>query len=319
MFLVCIIIILWMVMSQLLAASSPTTHIESFENQEEQYSFPTPAELSKYQKKTHRTTGSIYDRYYVSVYKNMIDHYKSSLVTYEVNDLFKHTRLKEYGGRAKILDIGCGTGQHLHQIFESRTYPHLYGLDQSKDMLDACREVVDPKTRLLHASFDNRGALDSRFFTHVVCYYFSFYYSRDYKALLRNVYSWLVDGGYFCVHLVDIGRFDPVIDAANPFIGISLQKYMKKRKTTSNVILSDSIYKGKFIHQKGRPYAKFKEQFIYKEKGKIRENIHKLYVSNHSQVVEDARDIGFKLRHITPLYPLNYEYHYLVYLQKSNR
>jgi SAM-dependent methyltransferase len=322
-FLLFAVALLWAAITHAIASTQQgCVGVEGFTNagddKDDAFSVPSRAELRMYDTDRRTRTKEIYDRYYCGVYQQLIDRFKESLVTYEVNDLIKHTRIKEYGGRATVLDLGCGTGQHLIKLFAARTRPSLYGVDVSKHMLDRAQPLIPARTRLINASFDHGDALDARFFTHITCYYFSFYYSRDYRALLKNVHTWLVDGGYFCVHLVDIDRFDPVIDAANPFVGISLQKYMKKRKTTSTVVLTDSLYTSTFEHKRGSAKATFKEQFIYKDKQKIRENVHTLHMPNHAQVVDDARAVGFRLRHITPLYPLGYEYQYICYLQKSS-
>ena len=278
-FLICIIALLWLLIYQFIhITTSEEQYVESFQNHTED-GIPTKDELVQYETSTYRSAVDIYDNYYVSVYQRLIDDYKESLVTYEVNDLIKQTRLKEYGSQAVIADIGCGTGQHMRKIQAARTFAKLYGIDISPLMLDACPK--HQKVRLINTSFDNYNSLDSNFFTHITCYYFSFYYSKDYKALLRNVYSWLADGGYFCVHLVDIDKFDPIIDAANPFIGISLQKYMKKRAKTSFVVMNNCTYSSTFAHKKGNPVATFRERFIYKERKIIRENIHKLHLPNH--------------------------------------
>ena len=90
------------------------------------------------------------------------------------------------------------------------------------------------------------------------------------------MYSWLRPGGYFAVHVVDPRRFDPVLDAANPLVGISLQRYMTERKTDSTVIFNKFIYKSQFEYDKDTQKATFRESFIYPKEKRVRAHVHTL-------------------------------------------
>jgi len=314
--LIILIILIWVYIYQLF----PNKY-EHFENEtKSSRQIPTKDELQKnYKLITLKKQQNVYDKSYVLLYTKLFDDYKNKLTVYSINDLVKNTKLLEYGSRAVIADLGCGTGTHLVTITQQKIKPRLYGVDTSRQMLDKAHSVLKaytPTVRLLETSFDYKNALTTNTFTHITCYYFSFYYSKNHKQLLQNIYKWLVNGGFFCVHLVDINKFDPVLDAANPFIGISLQSYMSKRKRDSVIILNDCIYQSNFTYHPSKNIAYFNENIIYDKENTYRKNIHKLNVSTHNQIIEDARLIGFKLRNITPLYNLGYEYQYLCYLQK---
>jgi SAM-dependent methyltransferase len=317
--LVTLSIVVWVYTQQLV----PLTH-EHFSDASSSTTIPTDNELKKNFERyaLKRQSTAIYDKYYVALYVKLFDEYKQKLVIYEINDLIRHTRLREYGSRAIIADLGCGTGTHLRHIANRKIKAKLIGIEVSRNMLQKASESLrtyTPTVRLLETSFDNPASLGNAQCTHITCYYFSIYYSSDYKQLLQNVFDWLADGGYFCVHLVDVNKFDPVLDAANPFIGISLQAYMPKRKKESVVILDDCLYKSNFTYHPRKGIAYFKEHIIFEKERKYREHVHKLIMPSHNRIIEDARRIGFKLRNVSPLYNLGYEYQYLCYLQKSVR
>lgn len=275
----------------------------------------TDPEISTYSAKVYRNNDDIYDSYYAEVYPELIDKYKDKLLQYEIDDLDIYANLSEYKSKANILDLGCGTGTHLKEL--GQKYKVL-GIDSSRSMLDKAKVNVKhlKNVRLIQGDFDHKDIINQKQFTHVICFYFSFYCSKNYQQLLRNVHSWLQRGGYFCVHLVDPHKFDPVLDAANPLQGIPLQKYMKKRKVDSKVIFNNFIYKSKFNYNRKNSNAIFQEDLIYPKTKTIRRHKHRLTMPSQNAVIEEARKIGFKLTHVTQLFQIGYEYQYICYLRK---
>jgi SAM-dependent methyltransferase len=217
-------------------------------------------DISNYKKTWIRTPENIYDTFYSKIYKKMISEYKILLAEKEIRDLGLNTRLKEYGKRASVLDLGCGDGFHLEQI--SRGYScEITGLDISRDMLDMSskrfQKLGDKKhsLRLLQNDFEDENAVGSRRFTHICMYYFSFYYSSNQEKLVQNIHTWLEPKGYFAVHLVHPTKFDPIIDAANPFVGFSLNHYRKNDPDAkhSRVYFQNFVYNSPlFVPKKGR-------------------------------------------------------------------
>ncbi len=275
----------------------------------------TDHEITTYSSKVYRNNDDIYDSYYAEVYPELVDKYKDKLLQYELDDLDIYANLSEYKSKAKILDLGCGTGTHLEEL--GKKY-NIIGVDSSRNMLNKAKEKVKKlkNVRLIQADFDYKDTINQKQFTHIICFYFSFYCTKNYKKLLRNVHSWLQRGGYFCVHLVDPHKFDPVLDAANPLQGIPLQKYMKKRKIDSKVIFNNFIYKSRFNYNRKNSSAVFEEDLIYPKKKTIRKHKHHLTMPSHNTVIDEARKVGFKLTHVTQLFPIGYEYQYICYLQK---
>lgn len=286
----------------------------------------------------HRSTpATIYDDKYTKLYRRIVDEPKAKLVEFEVEDLQQRTKLKEYGSKAIVVDVGCGTGVHLDLLATELPDAQLYGIDLSPDMLSAARQRLRPhggRVRLMEGDLNDREALYEGMCTHLVCYYFSFNYAKSSRTFFENARRWLQPNGYVCVHLVDPHKFDPVPEVANPVRGISLQRYFTKRKTDAKIILNRShngadgvsvshrsrnrIYKCNFEHKPKTRSAVFTEEIIDPAARHVRRHTTTLHMPHHEAVVQAARKAGFRLRHVTPLLEIGDEYEYLCYLQRDD-
>ena len=281
-----------------------------------------PKELAKYSKSHKKTRDEIYDKFYANVYRELIDKFRRKGIQFEIHDMINRTKLPEYGSRAVFLDLGCGTGSHIVELARRKLKWMIYGLDQSTSMLNHVQGRVKKyrgKTRLIQGDFEEPDLFPADKFTHVYCYYFSIYYAKQPKKVFQNVHTWLKPGGYFCVHVVDPERFDPVLDAANPFLGVSLQKYMKPgtRRTNSKVYFNNFIYKSDFNYDPKTHDGSYTEEFIHPKKRHIRKHTHTFKMMPHNRLIGNIRRAGFNLKHITKLYERGDNYEYLCYFQKK--
>lgn len=277
-------------------------------------------ELERFENDTRTTSESIYDTYYASTYRKLFDQHKLKLVEFECYDFEHRTKLGEYGRRAVILDLGCGTGEHLKCLAEDNPRVSLYGLDASTAMLDRAQKKLakyKDRIRFIQGDFDNPNAVYNKMFTHITSFYFSFYYSESPKRFFDNCYAWLKTRGHLCVHIVHPKKFNPVPHVANPIKGISLQSYMDKRKTDCKVYFKNFMYKSDFNYDEQNDRATLHEQFIYPKKQFVRENTHSMHMHHHETIIRIARKCGFRLRHITKLFEIGQDNEYLCYLQKQ--
>ena len=282
--------------------------------------------LATYASEHRSTPATIYDEQYARLYTMIVDNPKKSLVNFEIDDLVERTRLKDFGSKAILLDVGCGTGTHLHTIAEQLPTAELYGLDQSSAMLDVARKRIQEhrgRVRLIKGDLNDPRSLYEGMCTHMVCYYFSFYYAKSPRQFFENARRWLQPNGYLCIHLVDPSKFDPVPEVANPIRGISLQRYFKRRKTDAKVILAGNttnrLYKCDFNYVPEQQRAVFTEAIIDPSQKFVRRHTTKLHMPHHEVVVQIARKSGFRLRHVTSLLEIGDEYEYLCYLQRDDR
>ena len=94
----------------------------------------------------------------------------------------------------KILDIGCGMGQHAVQYSKAGAESVL-GIDISEKMLGYARanNSADNST-YLRLAFEELEQIDDRF--DVITSSLAFDYSENFGMLLKKIYALLEDGGY---------------------------------------------------------------------------------------------------------------------------
>jgi SAM-dependent methyltransferase len=147
----------------------------------------------------------------------------------------------------------------------------------------------------------------------VTAYYFTIYMIPDRAAMLKNIYLWLSAGGIFCCHIVNKLKFDPILEAASPFVGFSVQKYADERVTKSSVSFDEFEYTGDFQLHGSR--AMYEEVFKFKD-GKVRRHEQRVWMPNIDVIVAEITGVGFKYAHHTDLTAIGYEYNYLFFFEK---
>lgn len=259
-----------------------------------------------------------YDSFYAPVYQTLITDQIKDRTKFEVDDLIKQTKIKEYSN-ASLLDIGTGGGEHI-LLMNKKNFPnlHLTGIDKSDSMLNLSRKKLKNKP----VRFIQRDVLDDDLFlpgsfSHITCYYFTIYLLNTDK-LIKNIYSWLRPGGWFAVHLVDLYKFDPILDASSPFIGTTLQRYTKNRITESKIHFKKFLYHSNFLisNKKGTKKCYFDEIFDFKNKPSIRKQRHTLNVFSVEQFIKKMGKNKFTLKNTTDMSHLNYPFQYILYFQK---
>jgi SAM-dependent methyltransferase len=157
----------------------------------------------------------------------------------------------------------------------------------------------------------NMAAADQ--FDLITMYYFTLYLVKEQYKALRNIYLWLAPGGIFCVHIVNKLKFDPVLEAASPFVGFSVQKYADRRVTKSHVTFQEFDYTGDF--QLHGSKAIYEEVFKFKN-GNVRRHEQQIWMPNIEPMVEEIESVGFKLLNHVDMTAIGYEYQYLFLFQK---
>lgn len=96
----------------------------------------------------------------------------------------------------KLLDLGCGTGQLLQEIYIKNKNIKLYGLDKSEQMIAQASDK-DTGATLLCADISEDNILDTLGggFDLVVCCH-SFPYYKNKPEVINKIYNLLNDSGY---------------------------------------------------------------------------------------------------------------------------
>ena len=155
-----------------------------------------------------------YDNFYAPIYTTLISDMIKERTKYEVEDLIDKTQIKEYT-HPKLLDIGCGGEDHLKWLAqEDYSYLELTGIDKSQDMLNETKHRIgknNSQVRLIKKDVHDDDIFMRSSFSHITCYYFTLYYVNS-KVFMENIRYWLKPNGWFVVHVVDLEKFDPVLD-----------------------------------------------------------------------------------------------------------
>jgi hypothetical protein len=156
-------------------------------------------------------------------------------------------------------------------------------------------------------------------FTHATILYFSIYYIKDKPAFFKNLYSWIAPGGSVAIEVVNKYKFDPMFQSAAPFLGFSLQKYVKDRVNTSKITFNKFDYEGTFhLLEEGdkSEAAEFREVITFKESKTVRRHKHHLYMPDMKEIIKAADGAGFQYMGYQDLMTLGFEYAYLLFFDK---
>jgi len=195
----------------------------------------------------------------------------------------------------------------------------IIGLDSSEAMLRRARNVTLlaanlDKTQRESVSFLN-GDMMQEFtfsngqFSHAVLLFFTFYYAKDGAGLFRNLYNWVRPGGGLAIEVVNKYKFDPVLESSSPFLGMSIQKYTRKRVTKSTVEFDKFSYDAEFDLQD--PDAEFRETFRFKDKS-VRRQRHTMMMRDITEIVKQGQQAGWNYTGNIDLITAGFEYAYVL-------
>lgn len=249
---------------------------------------------------------NLYDKFYAKIYDTIVD--GSLRQKQEVGlTLVWAKGFRPEVKSLEVLDIGCGTGGDVNE-FAKAGVGKVVGMDASDAMIEVARKN-HPSNDYRIKEAENIGSFAAGEFNLVTMYYFTYYYLRDKDQVFRNIFNWLQPGGCFVIHLANREKFDPILEAASPFVAFSVQKYSKERITRSKVTFDKFEYEADFNLDDGR--AEFREEFRFKGSKKTRRQVHHLRMPKMDEVVAEAEANGFTYKQFIDLTPIGYEYQYL--------
>ncbi|NBR61766.1 class I SAM-dependent methyltransferase [bacterium] len=251
----------------------------------------------------------IYDDFYASVYDKLFS--IPERISFEKASIREYALMEWPKKEVKLLDACCGTAPLAD--FYCREGIDFVGLDSSEAMLKKARGKCS-SGRFYKGDVTRVETFPPKSFSHVTMLYFSIYQFRNPKMILDNIYSWLKPGGILVLHLVDPNKFDPILDAASPFLAFSVQKYSTERVIDSDIFFDKFKYKSRFIKDPDDDEARFEEVFEFPND--YREHIHRLYMPTVSNMLDIVRSSGFTRHEMVDMTPVGYEYQYLVYFSK---
>jgi len=198
-----------------------------------------------------KTNTDLYDKDYVEIYDDITyDYYRFQ------KDIDTITRTTS--SDSSILDIGCGTGQHVNEL--NKKGIKTIGIDQSAAMIQYCKKN---KHKFIEGNALDMSAFHDESFTHITCFYYTLYYIKNKDQIIYNVYKWLAPGGLFIVHLSNKCKYGIATNLIN-------SEYTYKKSIRDNKVY-ETITKG----------------------NKIRKNEHTFYMETIPFIVQLAQQKGF--------------------------
>ena len=260
----------------------------------------------------------LYDSFYASIYDQLA---QGAVRTQAEIGLLLHEWTSRGGmpvEKMKVLDAGSGTGIAT-AAFAKMNVSKVIGVDKSAAMIERAEKVTIPASTLTeqqqqviefrNTDLLNPSALSAAEVTHAVMFYFVPYEVKDLEAVLRNMYVWVAPGGKLAIEVVNKHKFDPMLEAAAPWMAFSLQKYSDKRITKSSITFDKFAYDGEFDLQD--PSAEFRETFRFKD-GTVRRQRHRFHMPDISEIVKLGTTCGFQYDKYIDLTPIGFEYGYLL-------
>jgi ubiquinone/menaquinone biosynthesis C-methylase UbiE len=287
-----------------------SAHREQFGNTERREGFENKEEGDA-ETETHEDYDAIYDEFYANVYDKLFT--TPERVSFEKASLRENALADWPKAETKVLDVCCGTGPHVDWMCKDGI--DIVGLDLSDEMLKKARDKCK-SGRFYKGDATRAETFPPKSYSHALMLYFSIYQFQNPKMVLDNVYSWLRPGGILVLHLVDPNKFDPILDAASPFMAFSIQKYSKERVIDSDIFFDKFKYKSRFVKDPDSDDARFEEVFEFDDPKRYRENNHHLYMPKIDAMLDIVRSAGFTRHEMVDMTPVGYEYQYLVYFSK---
>ena len=259
---------------------------------------------------TKNKVKEIYDDFYSSIYDDLV--YDPKKQHFELQEIVRATKMKPKS--SFVLDIGSGNGHHVDILTKQNI--ESIGLEISRPMLERARTLY-PNIKVKEGDALNSMLFNNNQFTHITCLYFSIYYIKNKREFFNNCYKWLKPKGYLALHLVNRDMFNPIVNAGDPLVMVSPQKYARDRITKTVVKFKDFQYKSNFKLEKENDKAYFEEIFKDDGSSNVRKNIHEFYMPTQKEIIAMAKEVGFDLIGKIDLVAAKYEYQYIYILQKK--
>jgi SAM-dependent methyltransferase len=135
---------------------------------------------------------------YDSLTEEYIEKYTEHETILEVHKKFLETIDKRFEGKnqVKILEIGPGIGEFLRKL-EERGY-NTIGVELSTNMAQASLKN-SPNSIIINDDINNINFLPKQFDLIIALAVIHNFPPKDVRILLKNIYRWLKDDGYFII------------------------------------------------------------------------------------------------------------------------
>jgi SAM-dependent methyltransferase len=178
-----------------------------------------------------KTDSDIYDAFYCDIYDDITDTKMRTEEDYNI--------IPSLANDSIVLVVGCGSGALVEKISTTITGVTVRGMDKSSAMIEKGESKnID---ELYCADAEDPTQYPRSHFSHILCFYMTFYEIKNPLIFLRNVYYGLQPDGYFVVHLIDTAKTDDTLKK-----GIGLVDLGKPKSLDEKYIKRENIQQFKF-------------------------------------------------------------------------
>ena len=260
----------------------------------------------------------IYDQFYSNIYDYLtLDRIRNK---FEIDTITKYAPLTE---DSSVLDIGCGIGNTLGDIKNTKKTDNISGLDLSSDMIKKAKSKY-PDITFKCGNALNDYSYRPLSFTHILCLYFTIYEIQNKERFFQNTNSWLRPGGFLVVHMVEREKFDFVLPPSNlsPSILWGGGSNNKQLQGQTKIEFAEFTYVSNFttpnVDKDER--CKYMEKFMMTDQpNKTRVHDRILYIPPIKSIVSMATRHNFKIHQIVEMDTCSYDYQYLYFFIKQGR
>ena len=199
-------------------------------------------------KEPFTTYDAIYSELYDAVWDDQ-DRYKA-----EVEYISKNLRSTPLS----ILDLACGTGNHLKHWAKKWQSVHITGMDVSDHQLLKAREK-HPDLNLIQGDYLHRENFRKDTFDVIACLYGAAQYTDNMKTLFLNIFHWLKPGGTFIFHGIDASR---LCDGCNQLASNTDLPFRTNDKGHCVVLYPNLIYTSWWSTSNSSHWARYNEVFM---------------------------------------------------------
>lgn len=169
----------------------------------------------------------IYDKFYSKLYDYIYLNNKKN--EHEIDNIKPYLKNFKY---SKILDIGCGTGNHVNLLNESY---NITGIDSSEEMISIAKKNY-PECNFQNIDFLANNFFDNNTYTHILCLNKTFYEIKNIKKFFMQCSSLLNNNGYLIINLIDKNNFTPFYAQTNNKIKVVYDPKKNKIKPHSKIV-----------------------------------------------------------------------------------
>ena len=208
-----------------------------------------------------------------------------------------------------VLILVCETGVLTNHLQEKKI--DTYILDQSKDMVNMALSHY-PTLKTKKGDTMNPMIYDQSTFSHILCTGWTLYYIQDKISFFRNIYQWLMSGGYFIVQLKNRDKFNTIVSGERSQLLNDPQNYSKNRITETIINFGSFHYQSKYnFDQISENIVTMIENFTDVKRNHVRQNEHTFYMEPSSVILQQLQYCGFIVK---GQYEVKEEKHEFIYI-----